>query len=208
MGTSPSPSPLAQPSVEWIRRKEFSRLESTPWANGLGTTTELLSFDESRAITPPARGQWRLSVARLDAPARFSRLLGLRRIFMPIGGSAVLSVDGREHRIDSGFTLHFSGDADTALVSLPTPCLALNFMTYDTKLSIGREVPVAGSAVALVPLEDGVFGDGTGESGTSRISRFDLLTPRRGDGVPADDAGIGAIPASLLSGAIAIVQWP
>ena len=199
--------PVPRLPAEWTRLRAYDSLEARPWANGLGATTELLSFEESRAITAPTRGRWRLSVARLDAPAAFSRLPGLRRILVPVGGAVVLAVDGREHRIDPGFTFHFSGDAETELVSLPEPCFALNFMTYDTKLAISREVPAAGSALALVPLDDGPDAGGGGGGGT-RVSRFDLLVPRDGaNGLPG-----AAAPVPILSTAlphpIAVVQWP
>lgn len=100
---------------------------ATPWANGAGSTVELVSLDESAALTPglPA---WRLSIASLERPAAFSVLPGMRRIFRPIGSDVVLDTDGRRFAIADGQACVFDGAAVTELITLPRPCHAVNLM--------------------------------------------------------------------------------
>ncbi|WP_154678097.1 HutD family protein [Paraburkholderia nodosa] len=68
------------------------RVPPEPWANGGGTTRTLARGPEQRGAAP-----WRVSIATLDGPAKFSQLAGYDRTLLPIGDNAVdlLSQDGQ-----------------------------------------------------------------------------------------------------------------
>lgn len=66
-----------------------AELPSVPWANGAGSTIELVSLDASAQLTPDLP-RWRASIATLEQPSEFSALPGVRRIFRPIGSDLVL----------------------------------------------------------------------------------------------------------------------
>lgn len=74
------------------------------WANGAGTTVELVALEESADLTP-GLPRWRLSVASLERPAPFSPLPGLHRRFLPVGGDVVLTVDGVRTPVPAGGAL-------------------------------------------------------------------------------------------------------
>lgn len=97
------------------------------WANGAGTTVELVSPQES-AILTPGLPRWRLSVASLERAAPFSPLPGRHRRFLPVGGDVVLTVDGVRTPVQAGTVCEFDGGATVDLVDLPTPCHAVNLM--------------------------------------------------------------------------------
>ncbi|WP_420733432.1 HutD family protein [Brevibacterium luteolum] len=123
---------------------------ATPWANGAGSTVELVSLDESAALTPglPA---WRLSIASLERPAAFSALPGMRRIFRPIGSDVVLDIDGRRFALADGQACVFDGAAVTELIRLPRPCHAVNLMIT------AAEAVVASAGCPPEPVLDGTF---------------------------------------------------
>ncbi|WP_051297787.1 HutD family protein [Brevibacterium album] len=102
--------------------------QPVPWANGAGSTVELVSLAESASLTP-GRPRWRLSIAALERPAEFSPLPGMRRVFRPVGADVVLLIDGRRHEIADGDPCAFDGGAATSLVELTGPCHAVNLMT-------------------------------------------------------------------------------
>lgn len=103
-------------------------IQPQTWANGLGSTREICSFDDSEALTPDSP-RWRLSLAELSAPSVFSAFPSLLRTFIPVGGDCVLIVDGRTHEVLSGTPLVFAGDSDTSLVRLSSPCRAINLIS-------------------------------------------------------------------------------
>lgn len=110
----------------------FADHPPVPWANGGGETTELVSLDDSRQLTP-RRPAWRLSVARLESPGPFSSLPGMARTFLPVGAEVVLSIDGDERRVTEDHPVSFDGGQEVRLVDLPSPCFALNLMVaYDS----------------------------------------------------------------------------
>ncbi|MBU8577293.1 HutD family protein [Brevibacterium luteolum] len=128
-----------------------------PWANGAGSTVELVSLAESAALTPglPA---WRLSIATLERPAAFSALPGMRRIFRPIGADVVLDIDGEHFALADGQACVFDGAAVTALIALPGPCHAVNLMIT------AAEAVVASAGCPPEPVVDGTFLLTLGES--------------------------------------------
>lgn len=153
----------------WHVARRYADRPATPWANGLGATTELLGADESTALSPAECPAWRVSVATLDRPAAFSALPGMRRVFVPIGGRVVLTVDDIPHEIADGEPFAFDGGADVTLTALERPCRAVNLMAAGAgvSLTVGPPAPAdATDVLALVALTDG---DG--------VSQFDLLLP-------------------------------
>jgi environmental stress-induced protein Ves len=155
--------------------------EPAPWANGLGSTTELVGLDESVPGVDRAGGRWKLSVANLERPANFSTLPGLQRTFVPVGASVSLEVDGRLHLLGDAVPLRFDGGSVTSLVGLDAPCNAVNLMAESAEFDL-RVVTVAADApgaFALIAL-----------TGSELVSRFDLL-------VPGGDLGDEALPAKL-----------
>ncbi|UQN15156.1 HutD family protein [Gulosibacter sp. ACHW.36C] len=142
--------------------------KSTPWANGLGSTTELVGLDEEVPGIDRDGRRWKLSVADLEQPADFSPLPGLQRTFVPVGASVSLEVDGRLHRVDDCVPLRFDGGATTVLVTLDAPCNAVNLMAEraELDLQVAASAADAPGAFALIALTD-----------SERVSRFDLLVP-------------------------------
>lgn len=104
----------------------FADLLAEPWANGLGATTEVVSYDGSVRRTPSAR--WRLSVAELVRPGAFSPMPGIRRTLLPVGGAILLSVDGEVCEVPECRPFVFDGGAKVALHALTGPCHAVNLM--------------------------------------------------------------------------------
>lgn len=152
----------------WVIRKQINDVLPVPWANGAGTTRELVGYAES-AILGPEEGRWRLSVALLERPGAFSPLPGIDRTFLLVGGDAALSVDGVVHDLEHGDVLHFTGDQDVSLESVTPGCHAVNLMvergTGGPCLTYG---PDAGArfVVAL--------------ASTADVALFDLLAPASG----------------------------
>lgn len=135
----------------WSRERSFAQLTAAPWANGLGSTTELVAMEASRAVRPELGApEWRLSIAELRKPAAFSALPGVHRNFMPVGGDVVLVVDGVRHDVPNGTVLRFSGDADVSLVSLSSPCHAVNLMSPSDALRLRISLPSVRAAVTAV----------------------------------------------------------
>ncbi|RBP61508.1 HutD protein [Brevibacterium sanguinis] len=130
----------------------FADHPPVPWANGGGETTELVSLDDSRQLTP-RRPAWRLSVARLESPGPFSSLPGMARTFLPVGAEVVLSIDGDERRVTEDHPVSFDGGQEVRLVDLPTPCFALNLMVaYDSgdrDPAVATDTDGLGPAVAM-----------------------------------------------------------
>jgi hypothetical protein len=152
--------------------KRFADLTATAWANGRGATTELISFEQSAALTSGAR--WRLSVAELAQPGPFSPLTGMWRTFIPVGGEVVLAVDGVARDCPEGLPTEFDGGARTDLVALSGPCHAINLMV-DRASSWwpGLTTDPSDDTIIAVALR---AGDG--------CARFDLV---------AEDAGIPSL---------------
>lgn len=108
---------------------KFARSPSVAWANGSGRTTELVSWVRSRDLSGEAIPPWRLSIAELTGPAPFSALPGVRRHFLPIGGSVRLTVNGAARPVGDATVTQFTGDDEVELVELVDgPCHAVNLM--------------------------------------------------------------------------------
>jgi environmental stress-induced protein Ves len=105
----------------------FARAASSPWKNGLGTTTELAVFP------PGARGddfEWRVSIARLDTSAPFSIYPGIERCLAVLRGEMVMV---RQSQPPQRLTPHsppvrFGGDEIVDGQVASGPVLDLNVM--------------------------------------------------------------------------------
>ena len=142
----------------------YADLHAQDWANGLGTTTELVGWDSGP--------DWRLSVARLDGPAPFSPLPGVDRTFLPVDADVELSIDHRDTVVRAGQLCRFAGEAAVSLGRLQAASAhAVNLMV---RRRGGRSGPVLAvtddadarcsesiAAVALAARDD--------------VGRFDLL---------------------------------
>lgn len=117
-----------------------------PWANGAGLTRPLV-----------VEAHWRLSLAELTADAPFSVLLGVERLFLPLG-ALTLDIDGARVDLEAYQPARFAGES-TVTVRLSAPTRALNVMTPRGRLHgdvVLRPVgtALAPDAVAAVDLGD------------------------------------------------------
>lgn len=112
----------------------FDGLVPVPWANGAGETTELVSLADSVTLTLGLR-PWRLSIAALETPGRFSSLPGLARSFLPTA-EVVLEIDGRVHRVEPRQVIRFHGEQNVELLELSRPCHAVNLMVADADAGV------------------------------------------------------------------------
>jgi uncharacterized protein len=106
-----------------VRRTDF---HEAPWRNGGGVTFEI-------AREPPTGDafDWRLSLARIDAPGPFSDFSGCERAITLVGGAGCrlrgLRAEPIELR-DVGATALFDGAAAVSCELLSGACLDLNLM--------------------------------------------------------------------------------
>lgn len=107
-----------------VRFIDCMRVPPEPWANGGGTTRTLARGPEQHGAAP-----WRVSIAALDGPAKFSQFAGYDRTLLPIDDSAIdlHSQDG-QLLARTGQPVQFSGDLHV-WVNLPArPVNVLNVM--------------------------------------------------------------------------------
>lgn len=115
------------PSAHSLLRASAHR--SMPWKNGGGVTTEI-------AIEPPGAGldtfQWRLSMARIEAPGRFSVFPGVDRLLLALEGRLDLVIDGAPLTLTpADAALSFRGEADVGVIAPAgrfEPALDFNLM--------------------------------------------------------------------------------
>lgn len=164
----------------------FARSPSVAWANGLGRTTELVSWTRSRDLSGPATPPWRLSIAELAGPAPFSPLPGVLRHLLPVGGPVTLSVNGSVRRVDDGIVTEFAGDDEVELVELGSGARhAVNLM-----VRTGRADSDSDHRAPLLTVGDS--GDHHGPTCLVAVSlgrvdgieRFDVLDPDQLTGLP------------------------
>jgi environmental stress-induced protein Ves len=164
----------------------FARSPSVTWANGLGRTTELVSWTRSRELSGAAAPPWRLSIAELAGPAPFSPLPGVLRHLLPVGGRVTLSVNGSVRRVGDGTVTEFAGDNEVELVELGNgACHAVNLMVRAGRAGSGAEH----RAPILTVGDSGRHPGPTclvavSLSRVDGIDRFDVLDPMQLAGVP------------------------
>lgn len=153
----------------------YAELTPMRWVNGLGRTTELISWTAGRRRSPVGTAEWRLSVARLAGPAPFSPMPGVHRTFLPAGVDVTLSVNGTRRRVADHTITTFAGDDDVVLERLtPCPGHAVNLM-----VRAGRDDP-AGPGLVVSDTDDPGFGSclvAVALETACGLSTFDVLTP-------------------------------
>ena len=199
-----------------------------PWANGRGTTLEIIAFPTPEAWT------WRLSLATVADDGPFSSLPGVVRfIAVAEGAGMVLTIDGVEHRLAKFEAMAFSGGAATLCALIDGPIRDLNLMVRRDgpapdadelrveRIRRGTTVTAAG-AVAMVVL-DGAIAVSTpspGFPGTpirERAGRFDAFLLEGTDNerhIEADDehahtyARLGSVATAVVDSVVAFVSIP
>jgi environmental stress-induced protein Ves len=135
-----------QPRV--VRRDEVA---PQPWANGGGTTRELLRAED---------GSWRVSLAEIERDGPFSTFPGRRRLLTVVDGVVLaLVVDGVEQVVEPRRPFAFEGDSEVSASIPEGPVRALNVIVdpaaaspHVTVLELGRgsALPIADDQAALV----------------------------------------------------------
>jgi len=165
---------LTPPDVGIPSLIKYSQIPPTPWVNGKGQTTELISWERSRTLSPAPTPAWRLSIARLEGAAAFSPIPGVHRQFLPIGTSVLLTVNGDPRRVADHTITEFDGDNVVDLLDLePRPGYAVNLMVRDSAASSSMTFDVCSTTddsfrtcLVAVTLES-----------APGIGRFDVVTP-------------------------------
>ncbi len=139
-----------------------------PWANGGGTTRELLRADD---------GTWRISLAEVDADGPFSSFPGRHRLLTVVDGPVLrLVVDGVEALVEPRRPFAFYGDAEVAGSVPEGPVRVLNVIAdpaveaFVTVLELGRSssLPLADDQAALVL-------QGRAQAGDAEAAAYDLV---------------------------------
>lgn len=126
-------------------------VDLVPWANGGGTTRELLRAGD---------GSWRVSVTDIDRDGAFSAFPGRRRLLTVVDGVVLaLVVDGVEQVVEPRRPFAFDGDAEVVASVPEGPVRVLNVIAdpaavepFVTVLELGRSstLPLADDQGALV----------------------------------------------------------
>lgn len=113
-----------------------------PWANGRGTTTELIRVDRGGAL------DWRLSMAQVVEDGPFSALPGVQRNLTVIEGPGFdLVGPGVRLRAAPREPVAFSGDLDIRAEGVVAPSVDFNVMTAGR----AAEVHLVTGQVAMKP---------------------------------------------------------
>lgn len=133
---------------------KFHTLQSTPWRNGGGLTREIATHESK-----DGEGfDWRLSLATLKAPGRFSGFPGMERIFTVVEGDLVtLAVDGRAQQVLHGIPFRFWGDSSVQAALPAGRAQALNVIFRPSAINASVVVERLMPACAL-PLPPGRWG--------------------------------------------------
>ena len=107
----------------------YASLESTPWMNGGGSTTQI-------AIAPPGAGverfDWRISLACIAKDGPFSRFEGVDRTLALVDGPGmILDIDGDSRFLlcDEDPVLEFAGESRVVATLAGAPGIGMNVMT-------------------------------------------------------------------------------
>ena len=120
----------------------FAGLESAPWKNGGGSSTEI-------AIAPPGAGidsfDWRISLATIAASGPFSTYPGVDRTLALVDGPGVLLDLGDDGRFVLGEDepiVEFAGEARVSATLTGAASLDFNVMTRRARCNhrLGRRV--------------------------------------------------------------------
>ncbi|WP_241031077.1 HutD family protein [Paraburkholderia sp. Ac-20347] len=149
-GTNASaPRTVASSAVRFV---DCTRLAPEPWANGDGTTLTVARGDGQQA-DQRAAAPWRVSIATLDGPAKFSQFPGYDRTLLPIDDAAfdLHSQDG-QLPVHSGQPVHFSGDLHVWVNPHAQPLKVLRVLNVMTKRGTCRaHVSVVSHSLRVTP---------------------------------------------------------
>lgn len=137
-----------------------SQIAPVPWANGGGTTRELLVAED---------GAWRISLADIERDGPFSSFPGRARLLTVVDGVVLgLVVDGVEQVVEPRRPFAFPGAAEVVASVPEGPVVALNLIVdpalidpFVTVLELGRgsTLPLADDQAALVLQGQAAAGD-------------------------------------------------
>jgi len=144
-----------------------------PWANGQGSTTEILRHDDAEG-----RMLWRLSMAVVAVDGAFSMFDGIERVLTVIEGPGFdLAGAGVHLRADPLEPVAFAGDIAIAAQNVTAPLVDFNVMVarrlgaFDVRvLQPGLRVHAAGGPCAVFALE----------AGTVSVDATDIALARHG----------------------------
>jgi environmental stress-induced protein Ves len=99
---------------------------STPWQNGLGTTTEIVVWPPGATL---AGFDWRLSIADVVTKSAFSNLPGIDRTLVPLTGAGIeLTINGSSRPVAAFEAIEFDGGDDVVGAPISGPIRDLNLM--------------------------------------------------------------------------------
>ena len=144
-------------------------VDPQPWANGGGTTRELLRADD---------GAWRLSLADVDRDGPFSSFPGRHRLLTVVAGPVLrLVVDGTEHLVEPRRPFAFAGGAGVVASVPDGPVRVLNVVVDPaavtpvvTVLELGR-----GSALPLADDQAALVLQGRARVADAEVASYDLV---------------------------------
>jgi environmental stress-induced protein Ves len=117
--------------VRLIRPGEYRRMR---WKNGVGETAEIAVRPEGAALD---QFDWRVSMARIEAPGPFSAFPGVDRTLTVLDGEGFrLTVDGRPavELTPASAPFAFSGESPASATLLGGAVTDLNVMTRRSRL--------------------------------------------------------------------------
>jgi len=117
--------------------RHLTELESIPWSNGGGSTTEV--------ATDATPWNWRLSVAEIRVEGPFSNFEGVRREFTVLDAPVLLAFDEREVEARRLEVLRFDGGTPPYCHLPENPTRAVNLMLRGDTEGMLVARPLAGS---------------------------------------------------------------
>jgi environmental stress-induced protein Ves len=144
----PPPTPFATAAAS-VKLFDCSQLAPEPWANGGGITRTIARSEQDRG----KETDWRVSVATLNGPAKFSQFFGFDRTLLLIDDSAVdlHSQDG-QLAARRGQPVHFSGDLHVWSTLSTKPVNVLNVMTRRGKYRSSVNIVTNSSRLTSAPI--------------------------------------------------------
>ena len=181
-----------------LQRAEAHR--KMTWANGLGSTDEVLAFPRSDGWT------WRLSIADVTADGPFSLLPGVDRCLAVASGNGMtLHIGATAHVLARFDSVTFSGDCEAHAELVDGPVRDLNVMVrrgyghgmpslHVERFNEGAEFGFDGG-VAIVVLDGSVTAHSLPGAPATRYDAFIADLARVDDNSPAFHALTGATVA-------------
>lgn len=149
----------------------FSQITESPWINGKGSV-RVIATGNGRTDN---EWDWRLSIADVEQPGKFSRLPDVERVLTVVdGGPLQLTIDGMHHAVATYQPFTFDGGAVTTAALPRGPVRNLNLMC--------RTGHVEGQ-VSVLPLREQalflgqtiILLDGNAQTAGTELRRFDAV---------------------------------